>query len=71
MASHSNGTLTLREELVFVGTCDIAGHVRGKGFPARELELAPAQGHRLDAFEPDADRVRVDPRIRRLAPAAT
>ena len=24
----------LREELVFVGTCDIAGHVRGKGFPA-------------------------------------
>ena len=26
----------LREELVFVGTCDIAGHVRGKGFPARE-----------------------------------
>jgi glutamine synthetase len=28
----------LREELVFVGTCDIAGHVRGKGFPAREIE---------------------------------
>jgi hypothetical protein len=28
----------LREELIFVGTCDIAGHVRGKGFPARELE---------------------------------
>jgi glutamine synthetase len=27
----------LREELIFVGTCDIAGHVRGKGFPAREL----------------------------------
>jgi glutamine synthetase len=27
----------LREELVFVGTCDIAGLVRGKGFPATEL----------------------------------
>lgn len=27
----------LREELVFVGTCDIAGVVRGKGFPASEL----------------------------------
>ena len=25
------------EELVFVATCDISGHVRGKGFPAREL----------------------------------
>ena len=27
----------LREELVFVGTCDIAGLVRGKGFPASSL----------------------------------
>ena len=27
----------MREELVFVATCDISGHVRGKGFPAREL----------------------------------
>ncbi len=27
----------IREELVFVATCDISGHVRGKGFPAREL----------------------------------
>lgn len=27
----------LREELVFVGTCDIAGLVRGKGFPASAL----------------------------------
>lgn len=26
-----------REKLIFVGTCDIAGQVRGKGFPAREL----------------------------------
>ena len=26
----------IREELVFVATCDISGHVRGKGFPARE-----------------------------------
>jgi glutamine synthetase len=28
----------LREELIFVATCDIPGHVRGKAFPARELE---------------------------------
>ena len=27
----------LREELIFVGTCDIAGLVRGKGFPDAEL----------------------------------
>src|SRR5271155_1802660 len=27
----------IREELVFVATCDISGHARGKGFPAREL----------------------------------
>jgi glutamine synthetase len=27
----------IREELVFVATCDISGHVRGKGFPVREL----------------------------------
>ena len=27
----------LREELIFFGTCDIAGLVRGKGFPATEL----------------------------------
>jgi glutamine synthetase len=27
----------LREELIFVGTCDIAGLVRGKGFPASAL----------------------------------
>jgi glutamine synthetase len=27
----------LREGLIFVGTCDIAGQVRGKGFPARDL----------------------------------
>ncbi len=27
----------IREELVFVATCDISGHVRGKGFPFREL----------------------------------
>lgn len=27
----------LREDLIFVGTCDIAGLVRGKGFPAKEL----------------------------------
>ena len=27
-----------RETLIFVGVCDLAGHVRGKGFPASELE---------------------------------
>jgi glutamine synthetase len=27
----------IREELIFVATCDISGHVRGKGFPACEL----------------------------------
>src|SRR5262245_62800703 len=34
----------IREELVFVATCDISGHVRGKGFPARELPLRLAKG---------------------------
>jgi glutamine synthetase len=34
----------LREELVFVGTCDIAGLVRGKGFPASELDARRAKG---------------------------
>jgi glutamine synthetase len=34
----------LREELIFVGTCDIAGHVRGKGFPASELDSRRRKG---------------------------
>jgi glutamine synthetase len=34
----------LREELVFIGTCDIAGHVRGKGFPAREIDARRRKG---------------------------
>ena len=34
----------LREELVFVATCDISGHVRGKGFPARELHARRRKG---------------------------
>lgn len=33
-----------REALVFVGTCDLAGHVRGKGFPAVELPERLARG---------------------------
>ncbi|MGD9884639.1 MAG: glutamine synthetase [Reyranella sp.] len=33
----------MREELVFVGICDIAGHVRGKGFPLSEL---PSRRHK-------------------------
>lgn len=34
----------LREELIFVGTCDIAGHVRGKGFPASEMDSRRRKG---------------------------
>jgi glutamine synthetase len=34
----------LREALVFVGTCDIAGHVLGKGFPARAIEARRQKG---------------------------
>ncbi len=34
----------LREELVFVATCDISGHARGKGFPARELAARRRKG---------------------------
>ena len=34
----------LCEELIFVGTCDIAGQVRGKGFPARELAARKRKG---------------------------
>jgi glutamine synthetase len=34
----------IREELIFVGTCDIAGQVRGKGFPARELDARRTTG---------------------------
>ena len=34
----------LREELIFVGTCDIAGLVRGKGFPAAELPARRRSG---------------------------
>ena len=34
----------LREELIFVATCDISGHVRGKGFPAQELHARRRKG---------------------------
>jgi glutamine synthetase len=34
----------IRESLIFIGTCDIAGHVRGKGFPASELESRRRKG---------------------------
>jgi glutamine synthetase len=33
-----------QEELVFVGICDLAGLVRGKGFPAMELDRRLRQG---------------------------
>ncbi|MDR3531694.1 MAG: hypothetical protein P4L90_14230 [Rhodopila sp.] len=44
----------LREELVFVGTRDMAGHVRGKGFPARAIEARRVRG--VDTLHPDASR---------------
>ena len=34
----------IREELVFVATCDISGHVRGKAFPAQELPARLEKG---------------------------
>jgi glutamine synthetase len=34
----------LREELIFVATCGISGHVRGKAFPARDLESRASRG---------------------------
>jgi glutamine synthetase len=34
----------LREELIFIGTCDIAGHVRGKSFPARDIDARRRKG---------------------------
>jgi glutamine synthetase len=33
-----------REDLIFVGTCDLAGLVRGKGFPAAELPTRLKRG---------------------------
>jgi glutamine synthetase len=33
-----------REPLVFVGTCDLAGQVRGKGFPAADLAVRLRKG---------------------------
>ena len=43
----------IREELIFVATCDISGHVRGKGFPACELPGAARKRHRLDRQQYD------------------
>jgi glutamine synthetase len=34
----------LREELIFIATCDISGHARGKGFPAQELHARRTKG---------------------------
>src|SRR5215468_10068195 len=33
-----------REELIFVGTCDLAGHLRGKAFPATDLKSRLRKG---------------------------
>ena len=29
-----------REDLIFVGTCDLSGHLRGKAFPVRATPIA-------------------------------
>ena len=34
----------LNEELIFVATCDLSGHVRGKGFPAKEMDARRRKG---------------------------
>ena len=33
-----------REDLIFAGTCDLSGHLRGKAFPARDLESRRHRG---------------------------
>jgi glutamine synthetase len=33
-----------KEDLIFVGTCDLSGHLRGKAFPARDLEARLRKG---------------------------
>jgi glutamine synthetase len=38
------GTLMETEDLVFVGTCDLSGHLRGKAFPAADLESRLRKG---------------------------
>ena len=37
-------SVQLREGLIFAGTCDIAGLVRGKGFPAHALKARSKTG---------------------------
>src|SRR5215213_11154748 len=38
MSPHAKGSQNVKTEpLVFVGTCDLAGLVRGKGFPQADL----------------------------------
>jgi glutamine synthetase len=43
-ARQCGGATVRQEELVFVGVCDLAGLVRGKAFPAAELEARLRQG---------------------------
>src|SRR5262245_56512878 len=38
------GDVMIREELIMICTCEIAGQVRGKAFPARELPARLARG---------------------------
>jgi glutamine synthetase len=48
-AQQNGGGSVQQEELVFVGICDLAGLVRGKGFPAAELESRLRRGVGLTA----------------------
>lgn len=38
------GRMMEREDLIFVGVCDLAGHLRGKAFPAKDLESRLRKG---------------------------
>jgi len=33
------------EDVIFVGACDLSGHMRGKAFPAVDLESRVRKGH--------------------------
>ena len=33
-----------KEDVIFVGVCDLSGHMRGKAFPAREVNARLRKG---------------------------
>jgi hypothetical protein len=43
----------MREELVFIATCDIPGHVRGKGLSGVRTTGETTKGRRLDPQQLD------------------